>query len=99
MRIDAITIFPEYLAGPLDTSLIGKARAKGILDIRIHDLRAFAVDAHGSVDDEPYGGGAGMVMRPEPWFDAVESIDGWQQARRVLMTPAGRKLEQPIARE
>ncbi len=98
MRIDVITIFPEYLEGPLGASLIGKARQKGILDIRVSDLRAHAVDKHGTVDDEPYGGGAGMVMRPDPWFDAVESIDGWSQAHRILLTPAGRRLDQRLAR-
>ncbi|MCA1833861.1 MAG: tRNA (guanosine(37)-N1)-methyltransferase TrmD [Actinomycetota bacterium] len=97
MRLDVITIFPHYLEQPLAESLIGKAREKGILDIRVHDLRAHAVDTYGSVDDEPYGGGAGMVMRPEPWFAAVESIDGWKQAHRILLTPAGRRLDQQVA--
>lgn len=96
MRIDVITIFPEYLYGALGASLIGKARDKGILDIRIHDLREHAVDGHGSIDDEPYGGGAGMVMRAAPWFSAVESIDGWHEAHRILLTPAGRRLDQKL---
>jgi tRNA (guanine37-N1)-methyltransferase len=99
MRIDVVTIFPEYLEGPLRASLIGKARMKEILDIRVHDLRAYGVDKHGSVDDEPYGGGAGMVMRPEPWFDAVEAIEGWNDARRILLSPAGRRFDQTYARE
>lgn len=96
MRIDVVTIFPAYLDGPLKESLIGKAREKGILDIRVHDLRDHAVDKHGSVDDEPYGGGPGMVMRPEPWFDAVEAIDGWRAAHRILLSPAGRRLDQKL---
>lgn len=99
MRIDVISIFPEYLAGPLEASLVGKAKAKGILDIRVHDLRAHAVDRHGTVDDEPYGGGVGMVMRPEPWFGAVEAVQGWEGARRILFTPAGRRLDQTLVRE
>ena len=98
MRIDVITIFPAYVEGPLRESLIGKAREKELLDIRVHDLRDHAVDHHGSVDDEPYGGGAGMVMRPEPWFEAVEAIDGWNDAHRILLSPAGRRLDQTLVR-
>ncbi len=98
MRIDVISIFPEYLTGPLGLSLIGKAREKSLLDIRVHDLRNFADDKHASVDDEPYGGGAGMVMRPEPWFSAVESIENWHGAHRILLTPAGRRLDQKLVR-
>lgn len=99
MRIDVVSIFPEYVAGAVAASLIGKASEKGLLDIRVSDLRAFAVDRHGTVDDEPYGGGPGMVMRPEPWFDAVEAIDGWQDARRILLSPAGRRFDQAYAAE
>ncbi|WP_026818283.1 tRNA (guanosine(37)-N1)-methyltransferase TrmD [Arthrobacter castelli] len=73
MRIDAISIFPEYLA-PLELSLIGKARQEGLLDLRVHDLRTFTTDRHRTVDDTPYGGGAGMVMKPEPWAQALESV-------------------------
>ena len=73
MRIDVVTIFPEYLAA-LEVSLIGKARREGLLDIRIHDLREHTVDRHRTVDDTPYGGGAGMVMKPEPWALALEGI-------------------------
>jgi tRNA (guanine37-N1)-methyltransferase len=94
MRIDIVTIFPEYFVGPLDAALLGKARAKGLLNIRVHDLRAHATDKHRTVDDEPFGGGPGMVMMPQPWFDAVEAIDHWDRARRVLLTPAGRRLDQ-----
>jgi tRNA (guanine37-N1)-methyltransferase len=94
MRIDIVTIFPEYFAGPLDAALLGKARAKGLLDIRVHDLRAHTTDRHRTVDDEPFGGGPGMVMKPEPWFEAVEAIDGWEAARRVLLTPAGKRFDQ-----
>ena len=73
MRLDVVTIFPEYLA-PLDLSLIGKARELGLIDLRLHDLRDFAHDRHRTVDDTPYGGGAGMVMRPEPWGEALAKL-------------------------
>jgi tRNA (guanine37-N1)-methyltransferase len=99
MRIDIVTIFPEYFAGPLDAALLGKARAKGLLDIRVHDLRAHTTDRHRTVDDEPFGGGPGMVMKPQPWFEAVEAIDGWKGARRVLLTPAGRRFDQKTAEQ
>jgi tRNA (guanine37-N1)-methyltransferase len=99
MRIDIVTIFPDYFAGPLDAALLGKARTKRLLDIRVHDLRAHTTDRHRTVDDEPFGGGPGMVMKPEPWFDAVEAIDGWEGARRVLLTPAGRRFDQKTAEQ
>ncbi|MCP9001378.1 tRNA (guanosine(37)-N1)-methyltransferase TrmD [Pseudarthrobacter sp. RMG13] len=73
MRIDVVSIFPEYLA-PLELSLIGKARQDGLLDLRVHDLRDFTTDKHRSVDDTPYGGGAGMVMKPEPWAQALAAV-------------------------
>src|SRR3954462_8984621 len=75
MRLDVVSIFPEYLA-PLDLSLIGKARRDGLLDLRVHDLRDFAHDRHRTVDDTPYGGGAGMVMKPEPWAAALSHVAG-----------------------
>jgi len=99
MRIDVVTIFPEFFSGPLDAALLGKARAKGLLDIRVRDLRAHAADKHRTVDDEPFGGGPGMVMMPQPWFEAVEAIEGWERARRVLLTPAGRRLDQPTGEQ
>lgn len=73
LRIDIVTIFPDYLA-PLDVSLLGKARAAGLLEVRVHDLRQWARDRHRSVDDTPYGGGAGMVMTPEPWGAALDAL-------------------------
>ncbi len=73
-RIDVITIFPAWFAGPLTTSLLGRAIADGRLDLRVHDLRAFTTDRHRSVDDTPYGGGAGMVMRPDVWIWAAEAV-------------------------
>jgi tRNA (guanine37-N1)-methyltransferase len=76
MRIDVITIFPDYLR-PLDMSLLGKAHASGILEVRVHDLRQWTSDVHRTVDDSPYGGGPGMVMRPEPWWAVLEDVTGY----------------------
>ena len=73
MRVDVVTIFPDYLA-PLELSLIGRAREQGLLDIAVHDLRDFTHDRHRTVDDTPYGGGAGMVMKPEPWGVALDEL-------------------------
>ena len=99
MKVDVVTIFPEFFSGPLDASLLGKARQRGVVDVRLHDLRAHTTDPHRTVDDEPYGGGVGMVMKPDPWFAAVEAIEGWETARRVLLTPAGRRLDQDLVRD
>ena len=99
MRVDVVTIFPEYFSGPLDATLLGKARAKGLLDIRVRDLRVHTTDKHRTVDDEPFGGGPGMVMMAQPWFEAVEAVDGWERARRVLLTPAGRRLDQGLGEQ
>jgi len=99
MRVDVVTIFPEYFSGPLDAGLLGKARAKGLLDIRVRDLRVHTTDKHRTVDDEPFGGGPGMVMMAQPWFEAVEAVDGWERARRVLLTPAGRRLDQGLGEQ
>jgi tRNA (guanine37-N1)-methyltransferase len=101
MRIDVVTIFPDYLA-PLDLSLIGKARASGILDVRVHDLRHWAHDPHRSVDDTPYGGGPGMVMRPEPWHEALEELISQDQTPETLLvvpTPSGRPFTQRDAHD
>jgi tRNA (guanine37-N1)-methyltransferase len=97
MRIDVITIFPEYLA-PLDLSLLGRARAQGIVQIALHDLREWTHDVHRTVDDTPYGGGPGMVMRPEPWAAALDAVlpDG---ALLVVPSPAGVPFTQATARE
>mgnify|MGYP000330213855 FL=1 len=101
MRIDIVTIFPEAFA-PLDLSILGRARAAGIVDIRVHNLRDFTTDRHRTVDDYPYGGGAGMVMKPEPFFAAVEAIMREARTSRpriILTTPQGRLFTQEIARE
>lgn len=101
MRVDVLTIFPGYFTGPFDASLLGKARAAGVLDLRVHDLRDWATDRHRTVDDMPYGGGAGMVMKPEPFFAAVEGLYGSveQRPRTILLTPRGRRFDQPLARD
>jgi tRNA (guanine37-N1)-methyltransferase len=93
MLIDVVTIFPSLFSEPLRTSLLGKAIASGLLRVRVHDLRAHGLGVHRSVDDEPYGGGAGMVMRPEPLFAAVESL-GASDAHVVLLSPRGKRLVQ-----
>jgi tRNA (guanine37-N1)-methyltransferase len=98
VRIDVFTIFPEILEGPLRASLLGKAIESGVVDVRVHDLRAFATDRHRQVDDESYGGGPGMVLKPEPVFAAVESL-GAGGMRVVLLSPAGRRLDQALVRE
>ena len=85
MRIDVITIFPDYLA-PLDLSLIGKARTRGLVDLRVHDLRAWTHDNHNSVDDAPFGGGAGMVMKPQPWAEALAAVLDDGRAGRLVET-------------
>ena len=97
MRVDVVTIFPEYLA-PLDVSLLGKARAQGRLEVAIHDLRQWTHDIHRTVDDTPYGGGPGMVMRAEPWGEALDEVlpDG---ALLVVPRPAGVPFTQSLAHE
>jgi tRNA (guanine37-N1)-methyltransferase len=97
MRIDVFTLFPEYFDTPLGVSLLGKARDSGLLDVRRHNPREWATDAHRSVDEPPFGGGAGMVMMPGPLFAAVEAV---QPPRPLfLLTPAGRRFDQGFARE
>lgn len=91
MRVDVVTIFPELVEGPLKSSLLGKAIENGLLDVAVHDLRDHGFGKHRSVDDTPYGGGAGMVMRAEPFFAAVEALDGAPHV--VLMSPRGKRLD------
>jgi tRNA (guanine37-N1)-methyltransferase len=101
VKIDVITIFPGYLA-PLELSLVGKARESGVIDVRIHDLRDWASGRHRSVDDTPYGGGAGMVMRPDVWGSALDAIvptGAHPPPRLVVPTPSGRRFDQALARE
>lgn len=96
-RIHVFSLFREYLAEPLTVSLVGKARESGLLDVRIHDPRDFATDKHRSVDDEPFGGGAGMVMTPGPLFAAVEAADPPRPL--LLLSASGRRFSQRIARD
>ncbi|MFJ5609043.1 tRNA (guanosine(37)-N1)-methyltransferase TrmD [Streptomyces sp. NPDC093221] len=104
MRIDVVTIFPEYLE-PLNVSLVGKARASGRLDVRVHDLRGWAYDRHNTVDDTPYGGGPGMVMKTGPWGEALDQTlaDGYEAGAHcpalVVPTPSGRPFSQALAVE
>lgn len=98
MRIDVVTIFPGIFESPLRESLLGRAIEAGLLDVRVHDLRDSTSDRHRQVDDEPYGGGPGMVLKPEPVFAAVESL-GEGVRRTLLLSPAGRRLDQDLARE
>jgi tRNA (guanine37-N1)-methyltransferase len=98
VRIDVFTIFPGIVEAPLRESLLGRAVGEGLLDVRVHDLRRWSEDRHRTVDDEAYGGGPGMVMKPEPFFEAVESLDP-DRGRVVLLSPAGRRLDQALVRE
>ena len=98
MRVDIITIFPGIFDSPLRESLLGRAIEAGLLDVRVHDLRDSTTDKHRQVDDESYGGGPGMVLKPEPVFAAVESL-GAGDRRTLLLSPAGRRLDQDLARQ
>lgn len=99
LKIDLISIFPDYLT-PLKLSLLGKAQEKSLINISIHDLRDQANDLHHSVDDTPYGGGAGMVMSPEPWGKAIDAIKvESEQVDLIILTPAGKKFNQQMAQQ
>lgn len=101
MRIDVLTLFPAMFAGPLDESIVKRARNAGILDLRIHNLRDWTHDRHRTVDDTPYGGGPGMVLKPGPIFEAVEALKAASgtSTKVVLTSPAGRTFTQDVARE
>ena len=98
MKIDVLTLFPAMFAGPLDESIVKRARAEGLLDLAVHNLRDYAHDRHRTVDDKPFGGGPGMLLKPEPIFEAVEKLSR-EKTRLILLTPAGRKFNHAIARE
>jgi tRNA (guanine37-N1)-methyltransferase len=100
VRIDVVSIFPSFF-DVLEVSLLGKARGRGLLDVRVHDLRAWTHDRHRTVDDTPYGGGAGMVMKPEPWGEALDAITADAASRPVIIfpSPAGEVFTQAKARE
>jgi tRNA (guanine37-N1)-methyltransferase len=97
LRTDLVTIFPEYFASPLRVSLIGKAAARGDIEFRVHDLRRWATDPHRTVDDIPFGGGPGMVMKPDVWGDALDEIVPDGAARLVVPTPSGVPFTQELA--
>ena len=96
MKIDVLTLFPGMFVGPLDESIIKRARDKGIVDLQIHNLRDWTHDRHKTVDDRPFGGGPGMVLKPEPLFEAVEALKR-PETRVILMSPSGRPLTQAVA--
>jgi tRNA (guanine37-N1)-methyltransferase len=98
MKIDVLTLFPAMFAGPLDESIIMRARKAGLLDLKIHQLRDWTHDRHKTVDDKPFGGGPGMLMKCEPLFEAVESLKR-ENTKVILLSPSGRKFSQEIARE
>jgi tRNA (guanine37-N1)-methyltransferase len=96
MRVDVITLFPELISVPMGASMMGRAREKKLLQLQVHDLRTFGLGRHQKVDDTPCGGGQGMVLRPEPIFEAMEKIHT-PQSKVLLMTPQGRRFDQPTA--
>lgn len=99
MRIDIFSIFPEMFAGPFDASIIKRARERGLVDLYTHNIRDYATDKHQLTDDAPYGGGGGMVMKPEPIFAAVEAVRGEDECPVILLTPQGRVFSQAVAQE
>src|SRR5213594_817810 len=98
MKIDVLTLFPAMFAGPLDESILQRARERGLLDLRVHNLRDWTHDRHRTVDDKPFGGGPGMLLKPEPIFEAAESLAD-ENTAVILLTPAGRTFNQAIARD
>ncbi|MFN3410360.1 MAG: tRNA (guanosine(37)-N1)-methyltransferase TrmD [Limisphaerales bacterium] len=98
MKVDILTLFPGMFAGPLDESMVGRAREQGALELRVHNLRDWTHDRHKTVDDRPFGGGPGMLLKPEPVFAAVEALRS-PDARVILLCPQGRRFTQAVARE
>src|SRR5262245_9472572 len=98
MKIDVLTLFPAMFTGPLDESIIKRAREAGLLDLKIHNLRDFAHDRHKTVDERPFGGAPGMLVKPQPIFEAVETL-ARERTRVILVSPSGRTFNQAIARE
>src|SRR5262249_24187515 len=108
MKFEIVTIFPDFFRGPLDYGIVRRAREAGLIEILVHDLRAFTTDRHKTVDDRPFGGGEGMVLKPEPLFACVESLelapheqrlDGTAKETVVLLSPQGQMFTQPVAEE
>lgn len=98
MRIDVLTLFPEMFTGPIDVSIIQRARKSGLLDLRVHNLRDYTHDNYKTVDDRPFGGGPGMVLKVEPIFEAVEAL-AEEGTKVILLTPSGRLFDQTVARQ
>ena len=98
MKIDVLTLFPAMFAGPLDESIVKRAREAGLLELKIHNLRDWTHDRHKTVDDRPFGGGPGMLLKVEPLFEAIESLQR-ESTRVILLSPSGRKFDQATARE
>ena len=98
MKIDVLTLFPEMFVGPLDASIVQRAREMGMLNFRVINFRDYTHDRHKTVDDRPFGGGPGMLLKPEPIFEAVESLAS-EDTRVILLSPSGRTFNQAIARE
>jgi tRNA (guanine37-N1)-methyltransferase len=99
VRFDIVTLFPDFFSSPLSSGLLGKALTKQIAEVHLVNPRDFTTDKHRRVDDEPYGGGVGMLMKPEPIFAAVESVSVLPRREVILMTPQGQKMNQPLLRE
>jgi tRNA (guanine37-N1)-methyltransferase len=98
MKIDVLTLFPAMFAGPLDESIVKRAREAGLLNLKIHNLRDWTHDRHKTVDDRPFGGGSGMLLKVEPLFEAIENLQR-EKTKVILLSPSGRKFDQSIARE
>lgn len=99
MRIDILTLFPEMFDGVLSASMLGRAQASGLIDIRVHNIRDYTDNKHKKADDYPFGGGAGLIMMAQPIYDCMDAVLEGGSARRILMTPRGRTLNQKIAKE
>ena len=99
MRIDILTLFPEMFPGVMETSILGRAQAADILEIRVHNIRDYTDNKHRKTDDYPFGGGAGMVMMAQPIFDCVDAVLSGEQARRILLSPRGKQLTPELAKE
>src|SRR5262250_3796157 len=106
MKFDIVTIFPDFFRGPLDYGIVRRAREAGLIDISIHDLRAFTHDRHRTVDDRPFGGGEGMILKPEPIFECLESLNVAPRERRaevkqsvILLSAQGKRFDQKLASE
>ncbi len=99
MRIDVLTIFPEMFSGVFGASMLGRAQENGLLELRVHNIRDYTSNKHKKTDDYPFGGGAGMVMMAQPIFDCVDAVLEGQKARRILLSPRGKTLDQKLAKE